>query len=153
MPVTEEFGCEFQGLVMGYGTPYEIISYEGLGTAPIIQANTPKLLGEGEFPGIDRYGPRDVVLSGEIWASTKTQMRTLLGNLLFAWFRTSVLLNYPFVFHFFDWPQDYVYGRSQGVEYTMVRRVEASLVLPFICKLHCTDPRIFDLATGTEVVI
>lgn len=73
---------EFNGLLMGSGTPYTVTGLEGLWALPEIRtADIERNDGHGDVPGEDLMGPRIMEAEITVTADTQTLMETHMLNI------------------------------------------------------------------------
>jgi hypothetical protein len=66
--ITSPWQVEYRGVLLGDGTPYELISIEGLKALPdVFTADRQRLRRHGLAPGDDFLGGRTVIVTAEAW--------------------------------------------------------------------------------------
>jgi len=137
---------EFNGLVCGQGTDYEIQGLEGLDLPPIRTADLPRPLAVGELMGQDFMGGRDITVELDVAPlsalpalKSATAPQTVATEYTF-WFQTPVL------------PHPVggtarVRKRSSPIDvrYVLGGLVKVSLLL------HSTDPALYEATTATAI--
>lgn len=138
-------------VLMGAGTAVEIQKITGLGMPPLRTSDLERVTTDGSFGGRDLKAPMVITVEMELWGATHAALASLLSSLTSAWApsQTDIMFSWRLP----GFPTRKVYGRPRG--FTWERDVPADFgrVQPAIGVFVAPNPRIYDLANGTEVPI
>lgn len=82
VPATAGFQWDFNGLLLGDGTPYNIIQVEGLDAMPAIQqADVDRGRDTGQFQSVYYVGGREITITLEVQDTSAAAFRTDMDNL------------------------------------------------------------------------
>lgn len=81
MTVTAEWQFEFNGLLMGDATDYDVVEVTGLDLPAFRTGDIPSAQDHGSYPTPDRLDVRDVILTVEMVAASSSALNTLVTAL------------------------------------------------------------------------
>jgi hypothetical protein len=148
-PTLEDFQWEYNGLVMGAGTPFGVLGVEGLDLAEIRSGDVNWPRDHGQAMGLDLYGGRDIIF--DLWMKTDgTSLQAAQLELAAA---TVVGPNeeFPLWIQLPTLPILCVMCRPRKRKMKVDSDYAAAQVGKPELSLHATDPRIYGEGVETEI--
>lgn len=82
--ITGDWQVEIRSLLLGDGTDYDLVDIQGIEGQTVKTADL-SLLGDGSTLGVDRRGPRRIILTIEAAGAPGTAMAELVNDFTTAW--------------------------------------------------------------------
>lgn len=152
VPATSGFQWDFNGLLLGDGTPYNILQVEGLDSMPAIQqGDVNRGRDTGQYQGVYYVGGREVTVTLEVQDTTAAAFRTDMDNLGLA-FTPAPTNELPL---YYNLP-----GMPQSSRLVWVRPIDRPNVIDqnylfnkakLQLRLWATDPRSYDSTLQSAV--
>lgn len=148
--ITADFQFEFNGLLFGDATVYEVVSVDGIVTSPRIRAgDVERPTSDGDVAGTDRYAFRTVEFTVDIYAaSTNAMFQTSLDNLMDATVKQTADL--PLVFQFPTWGKRRINCRPRQRSIPVTVPTSRGLAERVRLQFYAADPLIYNNTETTE---